>query len=114
MGWTTLYLKGKRGFEAEVLKHLDQSDVPFMPGSVSGEPNVYLYWVDETTTIRDFKKAIGSKTIFKYRLRVFTSLDNLNVVQNKAQDNSLTPQEEDMIRNMNDWQVNQILYKHSA
>lgn len=114
MGWTTLYIKGKSGFETEVLKHLDQSDVPFMPGSAYGEHNVFLFWVDEDTSIRDFKKAIGSKTIFKYRLRVYTSLESLNIVHNEAQNNSLTPQEEDMVRSMKDWQVNQLHYKHSA
>lgn len=114
MAWTTLYIQGRRGFESEVLRQLEQSDISFMPGSASGEPNIALYWVDDSTSVRDFKKAIGGKTIFKYRLRVYTSLDNLNAIQNQATDDSLTPQEEDMIRTMNHWQENQVHYKHSA
>lgn len=114
MGWTTLYIKGRRGFDAEVLRQLEHSDISFMPGSASGEPNVALYWVDDQTSVRDFKKAIGGKTVFKYRLRVYSSLDNLNTIQNRATDESLTSQEEDMIRNMNHWQENHMHYKHSA
>lgn len=110
MGWTTIYIQGKSGCATEVLRHLEQSDVHFMPGSVSGEKNVALYWVDDKTGLRDFKKAIGSKTIFKYRLRFFTSLEKVNELKS-VEGNTLTPQEESMIRDMSNWEAR---YRHTA
>jgi hypothetical protein len=77
MGWGTLYVYGKPGFEQEVLDQLEHSSIGFMPGSMSGEQNIALYWVDERTSMRDFKKAIGSEIVFKYRLRFFNSLESL-------------------------------------
>ena len=45
-----------------------------MPG-YANEKGLILFWVDESESIRSLKKAIGSKTIFKYRLRFFTSIE---------------------------------------
>ena len=41
-----------------------------MPG-YTNETGLILFWVDEASSLRSFKKAIGAKTIFKYRLRFF-------------------------------------------
>ena len=83
MGWSTLYIYGNPGFEQEVLDRLERSSIGFMPGSMSGEQNISLYWVDERSNVRAFKKAIGSETIFKYRLRLFTSLESLHEFQDQ-------------------------------
>lgn len=82
-----------------------------MPGTIEGEANIGLYWVDEKTTIRAFKEAIGSKTIFKYRLRFFSSLEMLNEFYDEKPNESLSPQEVAMIRNMSQEEAR---YKHSA
>ena len=115
MGWTTIYIQGKSGCTAEVLRNLERSDVRFMPGSAFGEKNIILFWVDEKTSIRDFKLAIGSKLVFKYRLRFFTSLERVNEFEtDKVDGNALTPQEESMIREMSDWDEAHHRYQHSA
>jgi hypothetical protein len=74
MGWKTIYISGNTGFDKDVFNELQDSNVPFMPGSVD-ENSLFLYWTDEKVTLRDFKEAIGAKTIFKYRLRFFTSIE---------------------------------------
>ena len=115
MGWITIYIQGKSGCTTEVLRNLERSDVRFMPGSVSGEKNVALFWVDEKTSLRDFKLAIGSKLVFKYRLRFFTSLEKANEFQTDLVDgNALTPQEESLIREMTMWEESHPRYKHTA
>jgi len=90
---------------------MEHSDIVHMPGTVEGEPNIGLYWVDEKTTMRAFKEAIGSKTIFRYRLRFFTSLEKLNEFYDEKPTESLTPQEEAMIRTMG---LEEARYKHTA
>jgi hypothetical protein len=90
---------------------MEHSDITFMPGTVEGEENIGLYWVDEKTTLRQFKEAVGAKTIFKYRLRFFTSLEKLNEFYDEKSSDSLTPQEEAMIQMMG---LDETRYKHSA
>jgi hypothetical protein len=107
MAWTTLYITGKPDFKEEVLQNLESSKISFLPGSDADE-NLFLVWVDENLPLRDLKKAIGSKTVFKYRLQFFTSLTQHQAEVNKE---SLTPREEAMIREMNDWEGK---YRHSA
>jgi hypothetical protein len=74
MGWITVYIRGKSGCEVEVLKNLEHSGLLFMPGETN-EKGLSLFWIDEKEDLRDFKKAIGSKTIFKYRIRFFTNVE---------------------------------------
>ncbi|TXH30680.1 MAG: hypothetical protein E6Q96_01405 [Cyclobacteriaceae bacterium] len=118
MGWSTLYVHGKPGFEEEVLEQLERSSIGFMPGSVSGEENISLYWVDERTNTRDFKKAIGRDIVFRYRLRVFKSLEEVHAFQDeRLASQFFTPQEEALIREMEHWDEthpNHQHYKHSA
>lgn len=112
MNWNTIYIKGKCGFEKEVLDNIEHSKLSFMPGSMAELKNVALYWVDEKASLRDFKKAIGSKTVLKYRLQFFTSLEEVEQVNENTE--SFTPQEEAMIRKMADWEEDHVQYKHSA
>mgnify|MGYP003546661900 CR=1 FL=1 len=74
MGWTTIYINGRPGGEAEILNSLTHSGINFMPG-YANEKGLILFWVDESESLRSFKKAIGSKIIFKYRLRFFTTIE---------------------------------------
>ena len=76
MNWTTLYIQGKPGFDSELLKILEHSSVDFLSGSAL-ESGVCLYWIDEKANLRDFKMAIGSKTIFQYRLRFYSSFEDM-------------------------------------
>jgi len=110
MSWNTIYITGKSGFKEEVSKSLEDSD-SVMPGSTGNDHDVSLFWIDDTLPLRDLKKEIGSKIVFKYRLRFFSSLEELQRQQEK--NTSLTPREEAMIREMNEWQTTQ-KYLHSA
>jgi hypothetical protein len=74
VGWTTIYIDGKAGAEKEILDNLKHSEFNFMPG-YANEKGLLLFWVDESESLRSFKKAIGAKTIFKYRLRFFASVE---------------------------------------
>jgi hypothetical protein len=83
MGWVTVYIRGKSGFKSEVQDNLDSSGIRFMPG-FANERGVALYWIDETDELRAFKKAIGSKTVFKYRLRFFTTIEEFVETRHNA------------------------------
>ena len=88
MNWITVYISGKAGFREEVKRRLEHSDLNFMPGSVEGSAHHQrhdLYWLDDQTDMQAFKKAIGSKLIWKYRLRFFDSLENFTASQEQKQ-----------------------------
>jgi hypothetical protein len=102
MTWTTIYITGKKDFKEEVEHNVRHSDVDVMPGSAGNDSEILLYWLDERTSLRDLKKAIGSKTVFKYRLKFF---DNLEAIEHANKDDlTLTPREEAMIKEMHRWQ----------
>jgi hypothetical protein len=101
MNWITIYVRGKEGFELEVLRHLQKSDISFLPGSDHVE-GIGLYWVNEATPIRDFKKAIGAKTIFKYRLDFFFELDKNRERRSATR---FTPKEAALVKKMSEWQL---------
>jgi hypothetical protein len=86
MRWTTLYITGKGDFKEEVLDKLEDSSLSFMPGytGVSSETdeNHELYWIDDRASLRQIKEAIGSKLIWKYRLRLYPSLEAFIESQN--------------------------------
>ena len=107
MAWSTLYITGKKDFQEEVIENLKNSDVPYLPGS-SGESNLIMIWVDDKLPLRDLKIAIGSKTLFKYRLQFFTSPEQHHMEESKEK---LTAREEAMIREMSDWEAR---YRHTA
>lgn len=108
MAWTTLYIAGKPNFKDDVLDNLEKSGISFLPGS-SDDKDIFLVWIDETLPLRELKKAIGSKTVFKYRLQFFTSLAKKQEELNKA---PLTAREKAMILEMKTWEGNK--YRHSA
>jgi hypothetical protein len=107
MAWSTLYISGKKEFQEEVLRNLRHSNVSYLPGS-GGDPDLLMLWVDEKAPLRDIKLAIGSKTVFKYRLQFFTDLDQHKADKKK---DKLTPREEAMIREMSNWEAR---YRYSA
>jgi hypothetical protein len=112
MGWTTIYISGKEGFEQEVLKSLRHADIDYMPGSLGVQGGPSLFWLPESLPLREFKKAIGAKTVFRYRLQFFSSLEELEKSLDQRSER-LSPREEAMIREMNAWQESR-KYRHSA
>ncbi len=101
MAWSTLYISGKKDFKEEVLENLKHSDVYYLPGS-SGENNLIMIWVEEELPLRDLKIAIGSKTVFKYRLQFHTSPEHYQASESR---DKLSPREEAMILEMSDWEA---------
>lgn len=77
MNWKTVYIVGKGKFNEDVVKHLDRSGLEFMAGYHTRQSTEQheLFWIPEEMTIREFKAGIGAKTVFKYRLRFFESLE---------------------------------------
>jgi hypothetical protein len=113
MNWNTLYIKGKPGFEREVDERLTHAAISVMPGSFLEGENTALFWVDENTSLREIKKAIGSKVVFKYRLQFYKSLEEVNAVE-KAIEQNFTVAEEDLIKKMTMWRSDKVRYRNSA
>jgi hypothetical protein len=103
MSWTTVYIKGNTGFESEVLRYLEKSGFSFLPGTDQIELGLSLYWINDLSQLREFKKAIGAKTIFKYRLHFFSDLEKAQE-ENINRPMRLTAKEEAMVRKMSEWQ----------
>jgi hypothetical protein len=87
MGWVTIYITGKGDFREDVRGKLEDSDLELMPGYMGGsfgEPELTadMYWVDEKITLREIKEAIGSKLVWRYRLRFYNSLESFIESQN--------------------------------
>jgi len=80
MGWVTVYIRGKNGFKSDVLRELDHARIEALPG-YANERGVALYWIPENLSLREFKKAIGAKTIFKHRLKFYLTVEEF--VENK-------------------------------
>jgi len=104
MSWTNIYISGRPGFEAEVTHQLERSGFDFLPGYTAGEDGLSMYWINEKAKLRDFKKAIGAKTIFDFRLHFFSSAEAFRDSENKKSLLRLTPREEAMIREMHEWE----------
>jgi hypothetical protein len=82
MGWETVYIRGNKGFQEVVLSKLNMA---WLAGSTAGETNLLMFWLPQIEGLRVFKKTIGSRLIFKYRIKFFTNLDNyLNNLNNPS------------------------------
>jgi len=113
MEWITVYIAGKPDFKEEVLRNLDKSNFPFMPGSAESD-SLYLLWIDDRSSLRDLKKAIGSKTIFKYRLHFYPSLEKYFASLRKPKETPFSPQERALINEMSEWEINKRVFRFSA
>jgi len=111
MNWVTIYIAGKAGFEKEVTEQLEKSPLRFMPGTLGEDRGVSLFWLPEEVSLRELKKAIGSKVVFKYRLKFSTNLEIIKSEQTEPE--RLSVREEAMIREMSDWEKSQ-RFLHSA
>jgi hypothetical protein len=95
MNWIPLYIVGTKGFCEEVRKKIGQSEVEIMPGYAGGMAEGYdLYWMDETMNIRTIKEAIGSKLVWKYRLRFMGLQDFIESQHAQANHSSALSKEE--------------------
>ncbi|MEQ8361692.1 MAG: hypothetical protein RH948_02425 [Cyclobacteriaceae bacterium] len=102
MDWVTVYITGKDGFKEEVAKRLHHSHIAYMPGYIgnsSGTTDHDMYWIDKDLDERAFKLAITAKTIWKYRIRVYQSLEEFVTSQN-TETNSFTIHDMELIEEM--------------
>lgn len=72
MSWNTVYVNGRKGFSEVILPELSRS---WLRGTVEPNLNLVMFWLNEDSGLRELKRAIGSRMIFKYRLRFFTDLE---------------------------------------
>jgi len=103
MNWNTIYITGRDGFREDVRRKLDHSHLNYMPGYIDNSMSCVmhdLFWLEESINLRTFKEAIGSKLIWKYRLRFFPNLEAFVQSQAEALDKPLTKEELEMIAAM--------------
>ena len=101
MEWATLYITGKSDFSQEVRRRLDQARIKYMTGYMgTGNGKHDMYWVDESEDLRDIKEAIGSKLIWKHRLRFYTNLEAFIEARNRRAALEFSPEEIDLIHSM--------------
>ena len=104
MNWTTIYITGRPEFQAEVRKKLEHSNLDFMPGYVDNTTATVthdLYWLNGQTELRVMKEAVGSKLIWKYRLKFYASLEAfLQLQDNTAKAAELTQEDLDLMAHM--------------
>ena len=104
MNWTTIYITGRPDFQAEVRKKLEHSNLDFMPGYVDNTTATVtydLYWLNEQTELRAMKEAVGSKLVWKYRLKFYTGLEAfLQPHDNIAKAAEFTQDDLDLIAHM--------------
>lgn len=113
MEWTMVYIEGKPGFINEIVENLDRSKTRYMPGTPENK-SLCLFWIDEKLSLRDLKKAIGSKTVFKYRLHFFSNIEHY--LEYKKTDNEIafTPREQELVSEYSSKVHRTNHYKYSA
>jgi hypothetical protein len=103
MNWTTLYITGRSDFRADVMEKLQSGRLDVMPGYLerAGGQGFYdLYWMNESLSLREVKEAIGSKLIWKFRLRFFTDLEDFFGTKEKTELAHFTKEEQNILEDM--------------
>lgn len=103
MSWVAIYISGKSDFRQEVRRKLEYSSIPHMPGymeTYTGQDPADLYWLDGTVSLRKVKEQIGSKLIWKHRLRFYSSLEDFMASHQSIPDQGFTTREREMITEM--------------
>lgn len=104
MTWKIVYVTGREGFDEELATNLRGSEINFLPGSFDAE-GTYLVWVTEDALLADIKKTVGTRTIFKYRMRFFPTVIDLQAARGKRKAKyEFTAEQESMFRELNDLQ----------
>jgi hypothetical protein len=101
MNWNTIYITGKTDFWEDVKDELSGAKVKHIVGSVEHLPEGSrgLYWLGEKENLEDFKRAIGAKLIWKYRLRFQLDAEITNSSTRSTRDR-FTERERSLIQKM--------------
>lgn len=98
MKWMALYVTGRPGFDQKVKRYLKKFDISFMTGSFSAA-DTYLFWITDEFDIDSFKWRIGSRRIFKHRLRFFSDVNSFISSRDKnKRKHSFNSNQEQMFR----------------
>jgi hypothetical protein len=76
-----------------------------MYGNSGTDHKLMMFWLKSDATLRDFKLAIGSKIVFKYRLQFYTSLEQYYECENKKAEVGFSTDEQDMVLKMVTWEI---------
>ena len=104
MSWVTVYLRGRKSFQQEVLAKLEQSwlEQSWLAESHEANNDLLIFWIEHTSRLRSLKLAIGSKLIFKYRLHFFTDLD-MHLKAEKMQSAEFSTEVTEMVTGILRW-----------
>jgi len=93
---TTVYIKGRDKYKKAVRKALDKSKLEEGDHYIEGRNSLHetaLYWITSRITLKEFKQAIGAKTVWEYRLRFIEDVEELIVKESKE----LTDKERELL-----------------
>ena len=102
MSWSTVYIGGKRGYKKALLSKLDET---WLYGNSGTDHKLMMFWLKGDITLRDFKLAIGSKLVFKYRLQFYTSLEQFQETEGAKPKIEFSADEQDMVLKMVNWEM---------
>jgi hypothetical protein len=80
--WVGMYVTGRFGFDNKVVHYLKKLDISFMTGSFCAT-DTYLFWIPDDFDLNSFKRKIGSRCIFKHRLRFFLDVNSFVTYRDK-------------------------------
>jgi hypothetical protein len=98
MSWIPVYIRGKTGYQTEVLTKLKERWMAGNPADI----DLLMFWLPVAVLLRSLKIAIGSSLILKYRLHFLTDL-NENLAFDKKQSGELSAMENEMVNRMVEW-----------
>lgn len=93
----TIYVKGIGKFKKKLKKGLDKSELIEGTDYIEGNHNEEfgLIWCRDDLSLRDLKLAISAKYIWKYRMRFYSTIEEMNPL--KHDDGKLTVTEQQFI-----------------
>lgn len=97
MGWTTVYISGRKGFQEAVRSKLKDL---WVHGTPEVDSDLLLFWLNDSSELRDFKVSIGSRIILKYRLHFSTNLETYLHLDGPDVFQRLSIDEEKMVNKM--------------
>ena len=103
MSWITVYISGSGDFREDVRKKLEHSDQRYLQGYIeSSHEDVThdLFWLDDRTSLREFKESISAKLIWKYRMRFFITLEEFMKSQEDDASINFSANEKRLIQKM--------------
>ena len=80
--WVGMYVTGRLGFDQKMERYLKRHDISFMTGSFSAT-STYLFWIPDDFDLDSLKRKIGSRRIFKHRLRFFLDVNSFVMSRDK-------------------------------